>query len=268
MRPLVGGMLLVGAFAAVFLLGGKALGVWEPLPVATPAAAQSPLPQTASFKGPKPSRMTTDRKKAGVGRKKDRHAPREHLRRNDMATARQAVLRLSDMRGHWKPARPSSEQGGGCRGNDPDFSRFTITGKAHSAFGGGDSFIESRVKLFANAGQAEQYFAAAYNRTFLRCIRDGVKRWLAEGGLRPRVVDARFSTGPPVGVQTAVYVVDYVITTHRGTRYDYPIDVITFRTGRAVARLSFASIPSDDGYRPCACELYEARLVESRLGRP
>jgi len=167
--------------------------------VATPAAAQSPLPQTASFKGPKPSRMTTDRKKAGVGRKKDRHAPREHLRRNDMATARQAVLRLSDMRGHWKPARPSSEQGGGCRGNDPDFSRFTITGKAHSAFGGGDSFIESRVKLFANAGQAEQYFAAAYNRTFLRCIRDGVKRWLAEGGLRPRVVDARFSTGAAGG---------------------------------------------------------------------
>jgi hypothetical protein len=111
------------------------------------------------------------------------------------------------------------------------------------------------------------YFEATSNRTILRCIRDGVKGALRKAGLQPRVLYARFQKEPPIGSQTAIYVINYIITLSDGTRYEYPVDVVTFQVGRAVGAVSFSFVPSDDDSRPCSCELDEARLVASRLYR-
>ena len=258
----------VAIFAGGVYLGGNILGVWEGVPAA-PAAAEPPMASTVRLTGAQPSeRLGRVARKASARRRKDPHAPRERLTKADTALARKAVLRFSDMRrGTWEATRPITDGGPGCPANDPDLSRFSVTGKAASAFRGNESVIESHVTLFANAEQAALFFEATSNRAILRCIREGVKGALRKAGLQPRVVYARLEKEPPVGARTAIYVIAYVITLSDGRLFEYPVDVITFQVGRAVGAVSFNLVPSDDGLRPCACELEEARLVASRLYR-
>jgi hypothetical protein len=271
MRLLVCLALAAGLFGGVLFLGGSALGVWDEVPAGPRTAAE---PQTTSAgaligaqpENPSPAARKPARKKEAAA-PQNRRAPREHLVAADMAIARKAVLRPSDMQPVWERVRLSTDAGPGCLQNNPDLSRFTVTGKARSAFEGGQSRIESRVRLFANAGQAALYFEATSNRTILRCIRDGVKEALRKAGLQPRVMYARFQKEPPIGSQTAHYVIGYELTLQDGTRQSYPVDMLTFQVGRAVGALSFNFVPSEDGSRPCPCELEHARLVASRLYR-
>jgi hypothetical protein len=183
-----------------------------------------------------------------------------------MRLAERAVLHAAEVAAVWIPLHLADDPGAGCPANDPDLSKFTVTGRAQSAFKTtGGARMESRVKLFANGGQAAMYFEATSNRTVLRCIRDGIKGWLRENGWKPRVLYARLQTEPPIGAQTAMYLIDYVLTMSDGTRQEYPVDVRTFQVGHAVGAVSFNFIASPDGSRPCECELAEARLVSSRL---
>jgi hypothetical protein len=71
----------------------------------------------------------------------DPHDEQERLRPADMALARRTTLKATDLASGWKrmPA-PSDDDDSKCPGFDPDFSAFTITGKAQSIFarqGGG-----------------------------------------------------------------------------------------------------------------------------------
>jgi len=184
-----------------------------------------------------------------------------------MAIARNATLWASDMRPEWRRVRPPAITGPGCPQNDPDLSRFTVTGKARSLFKAGGSRIETRVKVFANGGQAALYFDATWNRTVLRCVREGVKGDFRRAGLRPRVIYARLLNEPPVGSKTVHFVIGYMLTLKDGTKQAYPLDMIAFQSGRAVGLLAFDFIPSFDGSRPCPCELDHARVVASRLSR-
>jgi hypothetical protein len=269
MRLLAYVALAVGLFAGVLFLGGSALGVWEDMPE-VPRAAAEPQTSSGGLISAQPEHPSTSAPKK-AGKKKaaaqDRRGPREQFVAADVAIARKAVLRSSDMQPVWKRVRLSADEGPGCPQNNPDLSRFTVTGRARSAFEGGQSRIETRVKLFANAGQAALFFEATSNRTVLRCIRDGVKSALRKAGLKPRVVYADFLKEPPVGSQTAHYVVGYMLTLQDGTKQPYPVDLVTFQLGRAVGALSFNFVPSEDGSRPCPCELDHARVVASRLYR-
>jgi hypothetical protein len=263
MGEFVGRLMLILAFVGGIIGLGAALSPsgtsMDDAAIGKSAATRVTSVSTTKEKGAQKS----DKRRAKTS-KTSRHAPRERLVAADMAIARSAVLHSSDLAPSWKRARLSPDNENGCSENDPDLSRFTVTGKARSAFRGGQSLMVSRVKLFANAGQAALYFEAISNRTILRCIRDGIKRALRRANLRPQVMYARFQEEPPIGARTAHYVIGYVITTDKGS-YEYPVDVLTFQMGRAIGALSFSFVPSDDGRRPCACELDEARLVASRL---
>jgi hypothetical protein len=153
-----------------------------------------------------------------------------------------------------------------CASYDPDLSRFTLTGKARSAFKGSASYIESRATLLLSALEAQRYFEANFGPRALGCLRNSVKRALAKAGLQPRLLGARYEGAPNIGEQTSAYVIEYAITAHR-KRFRYPVDIIAFRTSRAVGSLWFALIPAADGQRPCTCEFYEARKVEARLSK-
>jgi hypothetical protein len=262
MRTAVGTLAALGAFATVLILGGKAFGVWDPVSQSPQIAIQGPRAQEAKFRAPK---ATT--RKDSSRRSANRLAARERLRGRDMKVARAAVLHQTDMNGDgWVRIRTSSEAGQRCDSYNPDLSRFTVTGKARSAFKGGASYIESRSQLFPDALEAQRYFEARFGPRSLPCDRDAVKRSLAEAGLHPRVLASRYSPAPNVGDQTATYVIEYAVTA-RGKRFSYPVEVIAFRTSRAVGSVWFVMVPSADGQRPCECEYYEARTVEARLGR-
>jgi hypothetical protein len=264
MRAGVGGLIAIVAFAGILVVGGNALGVWDPLRPNEQIGIQAPRAQDAKFKAPRPSAGA--KRKRGTHPSADPDPPRERLRRKDMKSARRAVLHQGDMNGDgWVRIRPSPEESPHrCATYNPDLSKFTITGDARSAFRGGDSYIESRAALFPNVREAERFFEARFNPRALPCIRDAIKRALLEAGLRPRVRSADYNPAPNVGEQTMVYVIEYVVTA-RGKRFLYPVDVIAFRRGRSVGSVWFAMIPSADGSRPCECEFYEARKVEARL---
>jgi hypothetical protein len=269
MRPLFAVLVFIGLLAGILSLGRVAF--WGEAPNDSLAAGLTPISVEGSI-GAEPVKLATGKakkaaaKKAAAGKRPDARAPRERLIGRDMRIARQAVLRASDMQSlAWTRARLGAEGGPGCPANRPDLSRFTITGKARSAFEGGDSRIDSRVTVFANASQAALFFQATSNRTVLRCIRDGVKRSLRKGGLKPRVLYARLLKEPAIGSQTTIYVIGYELTLSSGRKMEYPLDLLTFQVGRSVAGLGFNLISSEDDSRPCPCELEEARLVASRL---
>lgn len=271
MRSLAYSALAAGLFAAVLYLGGGALGVWDEMPDVPLAAAEPDATSTATSGDAETKAPSAPTATAGAKKQKpagqDPRAPREQLVAADMAIARNAVLQASDMQPQWRRVRPPAIGGPGCPQNDPDLSRFTVTGKARSLFKAGSSRIETRLKVFANGGQAALYFDSTWNRTVLRCVREGVKGDFRRAGLRPRVIYARLLREPPVGSKTVHFVIGYMLTLKDGTKQAYPLDMIAFQSGRAVGLLAFDFIPSFDGSRPCPCELDHARVVASRLSR-
>lgn len=266
MRPLLAALGMFGLVAVVVLAAGRAMGAFEaPERVAPPIEARAP----AEVKGSGAGRSKRSAKQKSAGRVQGAgKAPREQLVVADVALARKAVLQPGDLAPPWRAFRAPEQKAPGCPANAPDLSRFTITGRASSAFKtgrGGQTYSE--VTVFANAGQAALYFEATSNRTVLGCIRDGVKRNLNRSGFDPTVMYARLLRQPPVGAQTTHYVLAYAVKLPDGTRQEYPVDVLTFRAGRAVGALAYNFVFSPDGSRPCTCELVEARLVAGRLLR-
>jgi hypothetical protein len=258
--------LLLAAAACGLLFAGA---LWAGTKVLPTGADPTPYGDVSRLGTTTAAEETTDApKRAKKKSNSDRHDPRKRLVRADMAIARRAVLHPKDVGWAWTPAPVPRGDGPGCPANDPDRSRFTITGVGRSLFVTGTGHrSESRVTVFANAGQAALNFEATNNRTILRCIRDGIKRSLRREGLRPRVLYARLQTEPSVGSQTAIYLVGYRITLSDGSRWEWPVEMLTFRVGRAIGALQYIGVVSPDGSRPCQCELDEARLVASRLSQ-
>ncbi len=264
MRSLGFVAVVVGIFVGILFFGGNALGVWDEIPDDAASATQSLTSSTEGATTPQP---TAAKKSANAVKKAAKTgAPRERLIREDMALAKRAVLRLSDMEPGWQRVKPSGDDGPGCPAT-PDLSHFRITGKASSTFEGGHSRIDSEVEVFANAGQAAAYFDTVYNRTALGCIRDGIKGAFRKAGLKPRVTYARLERRPALGSRTAIFLVGYILTFPNGTQKPHPVEFLTFQTGRAVGALSYSFVSPDDPSRPCQCELNQARLLASRLYR-
>jgi hypothetical protein len=256
------------------LLGVAAVGIlfmgifWAGSKVS--AGESSPnLPSSAAPQGTTTLEESSKPAKRSKNRSSNKsHDYQEHHVAGDMRLAKKAVLHPHDVAAIWHPVDPGDDSGPGCPQNDPDLSRLTVTGRARSLYRtDSGASTESRVRLFANAGQAAAYFEATSNRTVLRCIRNGIKGWLKKNGLQPSVLYARLETEPAIGARTAIYLVSYAITISDGTRVEYPTEYLTFQIGRAVGGVSYTRVFSPDGSRPCQCELDEARLVASRLYR-
>ena len=259
--------LLIAVAACAILFAGALWGSTKIFPAGEPvarAAEANLLSTTAEGAKTEKAPKDVESKRSGSGS----HEPRKHLVPADMAIARAAVLQPNDVNSIWRRIPAPTSGGRGCPENNPDRSRFTITGRGRSMFkAGSGALTESRVTLYANAGQAALSFEATNNRANLRCIRDGIKSWLRGKGWKPRVLYAKLQREPAIGSQTAIYLVGFVITLSDGTRVEYPVELLNFQMGRAIGSLQYTLVFSPDGSRPCECELDEARLVSSRLAR-
>jgi hypothetical protein len=257
-----------GVFFAGALWVGSKVFAGEP---SSPGPAQSQASEEEASAGHVEQGSGNREKSHQAGRKEgaarvDPHAPATQYEDADLAIARRAVLHADDVGRIWRRVPAPVRDRNGCPENDPDLSGFMITGAARSAFQTETGArTESEAKLFADAGHAGLYFKATNNRTVLRCIRDGVKGWLRRSGFKPRVAYARLENAPPIGTQTAIYLVGYEITLSDGRKAGYPVELLTFQVGRAIGTVSYNLVFSPDGSRPCRCELQEANLVASRL---
>jgi hypothetical protein len=247
--------LLAGAISFGSRLGTRAA---VPNPSAFPVSTEERDPDTPS----QPERRSPRKQKRG---KTDPLGFRRVHVAADEAIARRAILHPDDVGLAWERVAATKRNPDACPENDPDLSGVTLTGEARTAFQRGSARSDVIVDVFRDPNDARLYFRGTNNRTVLRCVRDGIKGWLRSKGLKPRVAYARLEYQPAIGEQTMIYLVGYEITLSDGTRAGYPVELLTFQTGRAVGSLSYALVFSPDGSRPCQCEMQEANLVASRL---
>jgi hypothetical protein len=188
----------------------------------------------------------------------------ERLNRADMALAKRAVVHKGDLVPGWRrvpspPEKPGDDQ---CSGYDPDFSAFTITGKAHSTFAhGGGARIVGSVDVFPNATQAAGDFKAGAKPGLMRCLRRSLLQGLREAHLTARIVSSRMASTPRIGAQSVFYRVVARISPGSGrARFNVYADVLVFRQGRSIEALMFMS-----AFAPISNEAVLARSVARRM---
>ena len=182
--------------------------------------------------------------------------------RADMALARQMTLRATDVGAGWRrTATPKDEDASmNCPGFNPDFSRFTITGKAESTFQHpAGAQITSAIEVFATRGQAAGDFQLGAKPALARCLRYVLNREFAKTDLMVRIRSSRMVAAPRVGARAASYRVlaeldvgAQIVRIH--------LDMLVLQRGRSIAVLMFTGVRAPVS-RPVAL----ARVVARRM---
>lgn len=170
----------------------------------------------------------------------DPHDERERLRPADMALARKATLKATDLAAGWTrmPTSPDEDDDSKCPGFDPDFSAFTITGKAESMFGRrGVGVVLSAVEVYATRAQAIGDFRTGAKPGLAKCLRHGFETAFARSaGGRARTISSRMVRAPRVGERSAFYRLVGTLTA-QGRTIRVHMDVLAFQRGRSITVL-------------------------------
>jgi hypothetical protein len=184
----------------------------------------------------------------------------KRLRPADMALAKRVTLRAADVGRGWTrttPEKPSTELPT-CPGVDMDFSRFTITGTARSAFELRGATVESQVEVFKSRADATGDFRKGTSAPVLRCV----GRWLRDEVKKEapgvRLVSARLLSRPRLGDRAVLYRVVMDVPTQAGNVRVF-VDLLGFQRGRTAVTLSFGSVE-----RPLGGQLVLARKLLAR----
>ena len=194
----------------------------------------------------------------------DPHAERVRLNAADTAFARRITLHRADLTPGWKQVASPSDDGErlSCSYFDPDFSAFTITGKATTSFShpsGGT--VVSRIEVYASRADAVGDFRLGARPAGVRCLRTSLARELAgpaSNGVKMTVRTSRMLAAPHVGERS----IAFRIVAEIGTRAQHvPIylDVLAAQRGRSITMLLFAALN-----RPITGQATLARLVDTR----
>jgi hypothetical protein len=168
----------------------------------------------------------------------DPHDEQERLRPADMALARRTTLKATDLASGWKrmPA-PSEDDDSKCAGFDPDFSAFTITGKARSLFARQGGAVISLVEVYATRAQAIGDFRTGAKPAVAKCIRHAFETDVARGaGGTARTMSSRMVTAPRIGERSVLYRLVGTLTV-RGQTVRVYMDVLAFQRGRSITAL-------------------------------
>jgi hypothetical protein len=169
----------------------------------------------------------------------DPHAEQERLRTADMALARRTTVKAADLASGWKRMQVgSADDDSKCPGFDPDFSDFTITGKASSLFArlGGGAVLSS-VEVYETRAQAIGDFRTGAKPALAKCLRHAFETAFARGaGGTARTKSSRMVAAPRVGERTALYRLVGTLTLQGRTLRVY-MDLLAFQRGRSITSL-------------------------------
>jgi hypothetical protein len=184
----------------------------------------------------------------------------KRIRPADTALAKRTTLRAADLGRGWTRRQPqrSPDELPTCPGVDMDFSMFTITGTASSAFSGGLATAESQVEVFKNRSDASRDFRKATSTPGLRCLGRWLRDEAAKASPGARVISSRLLSRPRLGERGVLYRVVMEVPTDTG-RLRIFVDVVGFQKGRTAVALVFSS-----AYAPVRGELAVARKVLAR----
>jgi len=167
---------------------------------------------------------------------------REQVRLNaaDTALAKRIALKAREVGAGWrKTSIPDSDEQLQCPGFNPNLSRFTITGKATTAFvqPAGASIV-SAVEVYKSRADAVGDFRAAATPAVARCLKFALEREFRSGNVPVRVRSARVVAAPRVGDRRIAYRV--VAGVDAGTTpLNIYFDVVAVQRGRSIAVLFF-----------------------------
>jgi hypothetical protein len=156
-------------------------------------------------------------------------------------------LQDHDLAGAWETSAPVPYGDGstGCAGYRPDFSRFTIVGRAHSAYSQGAARrIDSGVEVYPSAAQARGDYRVgnAKPAVVARCFGAQLVRGLRQSGAAYTGLRTRYAA-LRVGDRGIQYSVSVRITSG-GQSVPLWFDVLGFQKGRVQAALMFTSVGS------------------------
>ena len=168
----------------------------------------------------------------------------KRLRPADVALAKRTTLRAADLSSAWRRATPERAQNElpTCPGVDMDFSAFTITGVAASAFQlpSAGATIDSRIEVFKSRSDASRDFRKATTAPVLRCIGRWLRQQIAKQLPGARVVSSRLLSRPPVGERAILYLVVMEVQSGAGPIRVF-IELLAFQRGRTHVTLTFGS---------------------------
>ena len=180
---------------------------------------------------------------AAVAAAKDPRREQERLTPADMALAGRVAVRPTDLpRGWLQTAVPPENGSMSCPGFDPDFSRFTITGKSRSAFSstGGRSVV-SLVEVYASRAQAVGDFRLGAQPALARCLRTTLQDAVPAGtNLALRVRTSRMQPLGGVGENGAAFRLVASVSSGNVSLPLY-LDALVFQRGRTITALMFTS---------------------------
>jgi hypothetical protein len=196
---------------------------------------------------------------------RDPRAEKERLNPRDMALARNGLLTRADLGPGWTrtPSEPDRDEPTRCPGWNPDFSAFTITGKAESNFehAQAGALIASNVEVYATRRQAVGDFRTGAKPQLARCLKSLLEKGFRQGGgaVDAKVVSARMVRAFRVGERAATYRLVARVRAGGASAPAY-FDVHFFQRRRSIAGLFFTRV----GAR-VPDQLALARTVASRL---
>lgn len=191
----------------------------------------------------------------------DPHDEQERLRPADMALARRTTLKATDLASGWKRMPvPSEDDDSKCPGFDPDFSAFTITGKARSVFARQAGAAISAVEVYATRAQAIGDFRTGAKPAVAKCIRHAFETDVARGaGGTARTMSSRMVAAPRVGERSVLYRLVGTLTVQGRTVRVY-MDVLAFQRGRSITALFSSGFGG-----PIRGQTAVARLIAARM---
>jgi hypothetical protein len=198
----------------------------------------------------------------------DPRAEKERFTAADQALARKAILGRADIAPAWQripsPQEPNPDNESGCPGFRPDFSAFTLTGHATSAYryvSAGATMI-SAVDVYKNERDARGSFQNGAKPQLARCLRHAVASELkTEPRMQATIVSARMVDAPKAcrcDRAAAYRVVTQITVQSRGLAMY--ADFLVFRRGRSIGSF-LAIVPG----RPLTDREALARLMASRM---
>jgi hypothetical protein len=174
---------------------------------------------------------------------RDPRAEQIRLTPADVALAKRIALKPGDLGAGWtKKAFPAGNQRLHCPEFNPDFSAFTITGKAGTAYSDALSAqLISTVEVYKSRQDAVGDFKLGAKPELATCLRRDLNRQFAATGLPIRVTSARVVPAPRVGDERIAYrvVASVDATTAKTNIY---ADFVAFQRGRSIALLSVMTL--------------------------
>jgi hypothetical protein len=193
------------------------------------------------------------------------HAEKTRLTKADTALARRIGLRRSDLSASWAAVTPLPyDDSSMCPGFDPDFSRFTISGRLNTSFNRtAAQRVDSSVQVFPSVAQARADFRLGLRgaAAFRRCLAQSLLRSLERGGVTVTGLKIGQSTVRGLGERSVAFSISAKVHASGRTLPLYD-DIVGFQRGRTQVSLVFTTLGSRLRGR-----LAVARAVDRRIPR-